>query len=61
MKTYTKEQTEQELRKMNNTEAMAYYRICKMNTKCIQTEADRRQNEMHFSIMQKIVNERGIA
>jgi hypothetical protein len=54
-KIYNREETEAELRKMNKTEATAYYHICLMNTKMIQSEADREQNEMHLKIMTSIL------
>lgn len=57
-KTFTREQTEDELRKMTDAEAKAYFNICKMNVKMIQSDADRKQNEMHLQIMTAIMAER---
>lgn len=57
-KTFTRAETEDELRKLNTTEATAYFRICKMNLKMIQSSEDRKQNEMHLEIMTAILHER---
>jgi hypothetical protein len=54
-KIYTRDETEEELRKMNVTEATAYYHICLMNTKMIQSDADREHNQMHLDIMTEIL------
>jgi hypothetical protein len=54
-KIYNREETEEELRKMNKTEATAYYHICLMNTKMVQSDEDRKQNQMHLEIMTEIL------
>jgi len=54
-KTYTREETKAELSKMTLNQKLAYYRICQMNTRTIQSEADRIQNQMHLEIMVELL------
>lgn len=55
---FTPQDTESELRKLTDREAIAYYRICKMSTRCIMSGTDRKLNTLHLTIMQKITQER---